>query len=66
VYKLEGRKELIILARILQMKQPTISAIGAGKPEREREEREAQCCVQLIGPTISGLVQLQQQIFISS
>jgi hypothetical protein len=41
VYKLEGRKELIILARILQMKQPTISAIGAGKPEeREREKRE--------------------------
>jgi hypothetical protein len=39
VYKLEGRKELIFIAQILQMKQPTISAIGAGKPE-EREGRK--------------------------
>jgi hypothetical protein len=48
VYKLEGRKELIFIARILQMKQPTIPAIGAGKPEeREREgergARDAAC-----------------------
>lgn len=48
------------------MKQPTISAIGAGKPEERERERVARCCVQLIGPTISGLVQQQQQIFISS
>ncbi len=40
MYKLEGRKELIFLARILQMKQPTISAIGAGKPEERERERE--------------------------
>ncbi len=49
------------------MKQPTISAIGAGKPEERERERGARCCVQLIGPTISGLAQQQQQqIFISS
>jgi hypothetical protein len=67
VYKLEGRKELDFIARILQMKQPTISAMGAGKPEERERERGARCCVQLIGPTISGLAQQQQQqIFISS